>query len=103
MMSSREIRFSPSVSRDLQTAERFYKGESGQQLADDFYAELLAAIQNTAEFPLRNHFDVYSGARRVILKRFPYHFLYDTYGDFIFVFVVRHNKRKENFGLKRKR
>lgn len=100
---SRDIRFSPSVSRDLQSAERYYKAESGEQLADEFYEELLAAVQNAAEFPLRNHFDILSGARRVNLKRFPYHFLYDTYEEFIFIIVVRHNKRRENFGLNRKR
>jgi hypothetical protein len=38
----------------------------------------------------------------VNLERFPYHFLYDTHAEFIFIFVVRHDKRHPSFGLRRK-
>ena len=46
------------------------------------------------------HFDR-SGLRRCNLDRFPYHFLYDIRGEHIRIWVLRHNRRHPDFGLKR--
>jgi len=50
--------------------------------------------------PRRFHFDR-SGLRRCNLERFPYHFLYDIRGEYVRVWVLRHDRRNPDFGLDR--
>ena len=95
-----KVEYHPSVRRDVREALDHYSTES-ERLADDFWNELLAGINEAAANPELHHFDL-CALRRFNLNRFPYHFLYRTGNDRIRVLVLRHDKRHPSFGVKRK-
>ncbi len=95
-----KVHYHPSVRHDVREALAYY-GEDSEQLADDFWGELLACITSVAGHPERQHFDL-CGLRRCNLRRFPYHFLYRTEADHIRILVVRHDKRHPSFGTRRR-
>ncbi len=98
-----EFRVHRRVVLDINEAELFYLAEGGHEVADRFLAELFRAFKEAGEHPAKAHYDVLSRCRRVNLKDFPYHFLYDNYTRYIHIFVVRHDKRHPSFGMRRKR
>lgn len=98
-----DIRYHRRVATDISDAESYYLNEGGPDLADRFVEELFLAFTSAAENPLKAHYDLFARSRRVNLKDFPYHFLYENYADYILVFLVRHNKRHPKFGLRRRR
>jgi plasmid stabilization system protein ParE len=95
-----EVSFHPLVQQDVLEAARKYH-EISPRLAKEFDPELKAAIASAAENPLRFHL-VDRGFRRVNLKRFPYHLLYDVQTQAIRIMVVRHHRRHPEFGLERR-
>ncbi len=94
-----EVRFHRRVQTDLNEILRRYY-EVSPQLGDDFFAEFQIGVGHVTENPRHFHFDR-SGLRRCNLERFPYHFLYDIRGEYIRIWVLRHDRRNPNFGLKR--
>ena len=70
------------------------------QLGEDFFAEFQIGLTKVSENPRFFHFDP-TGLRRCNLERFPYHFLYDIRQNRIRVWVLRHDRRKPEFGLAR--
>lgn len=98
-----EYRVHRRVPLDINEAEIYYLQVSGSDLADRFLTELFEAFQDAADKPTLAHYDVLSRCRRVNLENFPYHFLYDNYSTYIHIFIVRHDKRRPSFGLRRKR
>jgi plasmid stabilization system protein ParE len=94
-----EAKFHRRVQGDLDEILRKYHGVS-HQLGEDFFAEFQIGIKKAVENPRSFHFDR-SGLRRCNLDRFPYHFLYDLRGEYIRIWVLRHNRRNPEFGLKR--
>jgi toxin ParE1/3/4 len=95
-----KVTYHPAVQRDINEALAYYKGIS-EDLADDFWNELLEAIEYSRLSPKSSHF-ADCGLRRKNMVRFPYHFLYEILDGRIRVVVVRHHKRSPSFGLKRK-
>ena len=94
-----EVSFHKRVQSDLdEILKRYYK--VSQQLGDDVFAEFQVGIRKVGQNPRYFHFDR-SGLRRCNLDRFPYHFLYDIRGDHVRIWVLRHNQRNPNLGLKR--
>ena len=71
-----------------------------EQLAIDFWNELLELIDYAKVYPEQHHFDL-SGRRRSNLQRFPYHFLFRVFDNHIRVTVVRHNSRCPSLGSRR--
>jgi plasmid stabilization system protein ParE len=94
-----EARFHRRVQADLDEILRKYY-EVSHQLGDDFFAEFQIGIRKIVENPRFFHFDR-SGLRRCNLDRFPYHFLYDIRGEYVRIWVLRHNRRDPALGLKR--
>lgn len=94
-----EVRFHKRVQVDLSTILKTYYQVS-PQLGDDFYAEFQVGILKALKNPRFFHFDR-SGLRRSNLDRFPYHFLYDIREHYIRIWVLRHNRRDPDLGLKR--
>ena len=95
------IVFNRAVQRDVNQILEYYRREAGDVLADAFFEELLAAIDDAHEHPERHHYAV-QPLRRVNLKRFPYNFIFREIGSDIRVLVVRHHKRHPSFGLRRR-
>jgi len=89
------------VQKDVWSVMKYYEEVSGEQLADEFYEEFMTFAQLATQHPEQFHFDR-SGLRRANLDRFPYHFLYRSRRDGIFILVPRHHHRRPSFGMKRK-
>lgn len=94
-----EFRFHRRVQWDLNRILEEL-GAVSDHLADDFFAEFLAAVEKVRSNPRFFHFDA-SGLRRCNLERFPYHFLYDLRRETIRMWVVRHDRRNPSLGLRR--
>jgi plasmid stabilization system protein ParE len=95
------IRFHPSIYSDVDKVMSYYEKVAGPQLADDFYAEFIAFVQEAAKDP-----DIFNirirDLRRVNLERFPYNFIFRVSDDTIRILVLRHHTRRPSFGLRRK-
>ena len=94
-----EVRFHRRVQKDLNEVLKKYSDIS-IQLGEDFLAEFHIGVSRVAENPRRFHFER-SGLRRCNLERFPYNFLYDIQGEYVRIWVLRHNRRDPEFGLDR--
>ncbi|MCB1231942.1 MAG: type II toxin-antitoxin system RelE/ParE family toxin [Verrucomicrobiae bacterium] len=92
--------YHPRVPSEVRDATAYYEAIS-PRLGDGFWEELTEAIERARAFPELHHFDP-SGLRRCNLKRFPYHFLFQNFADYIRIVVVRHNRRNPNYGLRRR-
>jgi plasmid stabilization system protein ParE len=94
-----KVVYHPAVQRDLNAIIRYYD-EIDPKLADDFWEEFEAFVAIAAEKPTRFHL-AEKGRRRVNLERFPYHFLFRQFSDRIRITVVRHHRRKPQYGSQR--
>ena len=70
-------------------------------IADRFFAEVEALIQNIEISPERFH-PAQRGMRRANLENFPYHFLYRTHAAGTRILVLRHHRRHPFHGIRRK-
>jgi plasmid stabilization system protein ParE len=91
--------YHPQVPREVRDIVGHYEKIS-QKLADDFWEELLCAVDYASKFPERHHFDI-SGRRRSNLTQFPYHFLFRVFPDCVRITVVKHNHRNPRLGTRR--
>jgi plasmid stabilization system protein ParE len=94
------VTYHPSVQRDVNGILKHYDSIS-ENLANEFWEELLVHIEAAAKNPEHFHFADF-GFRRANLKRFPYHFLFRVLPGKIRVLVVRHNRRDPEYGRVRK-
>ena len=90
------------IQRDLKSALDHYDNEGGTKLGDRFFIEVEIALSAIIKNPQGHHFSD-GGLRRVSLKSFPYHFLYEADDEVVWIAVLRHDKRHPNFGLRRKK
>jgi plasmid stabilization system protein ParE len=88
------------VGSDADEIMDYYKQAGHPELAEDFYRELRGFMLDAARRPTRYPF-FKADLRRVNLKRFPYHFLYRFVGDGVRILVVRHHRRRPDYGLER--
>ena len=79
----------------------YYEDVAGQNLANDFYAELKVYFQKAVQSP-ESYTVRKSGLRRVNLVSFPYHFFFRIIEDRVRILVVRHHKRRPKFRLERR-
>ncbi len=95
--------YHPLVRRDLRGILDYYAEEGGEALADRFFETFLRCAKQADEYPTRNH-PVTSGSvfRRAGLTGFPYHFLYRETSYGIRISVLRHDKRRSDFGMRRR-
>jgi len=91
--------FHPKTPAEGRALLEYYESISSK-LGDAFWGELLAALERAKEDPESHHFDS-TGLRRSNLKRFPVHFLFRVKSDRIRITVIRHNKRRPEYGSKR--
>jgi len=95
------LEFHRQVASDISRIMDYYENVAGQQLADEFYAELRSSFQKAVESP-----ETYSSRerdiRRVNLEKFPYHFLFRIVDDRVRILVVRHHRRRPSLSLHRR-
>lgn len=96
----RIIEFHPSVPAEVLEIIAYYEDIS-PRLGNEFRSELEQSLNHAREYPERHHFDP-SGRRRGNLGKFPYHFLFRVFEKCIRVTVVRHNRRSQDYGERRK-
>ena len=88
------------VQSDVNQALERYQSIS-PQLAETLWGELQANFTRIKENPLACHFET-PPFRRANLKRFPYAILYRVFSDHVKIMVIKHVKRRADFGLKRR-
>lgn len=81
------VYYHPKVPKEVREIYEYYCGIS-EELGEDFGNKLITTIDYAAEFPESHHFDLESKRRRSNLKRFPYHFLFRDFEDYIRITVV---------------
>lgn len=93
--------YHPAARVDVRRILAYYTKESGPELAADFFGQLLSSIDEIAVRP--KSFVIFKEhLRRVNLKRFPYHILYEIIDEeAIRILVVKHDHRDPSFGLGR--
>lgn len=94
------LAFHPRVARDLRGIVAYYD-EHSLSAGERFTAEVDAAFDGLLENPARHHF-VDPARRRCNLKNFPYHIIYEVAEDVVHVLVVRHHRRRPDYGMRRK-
>jgi len=97
-----EIVFHKRLHHDLRSALNHYEMEGGPKLGDRFFEEVESALRLIERHPTGHHFSD-GGLRRVALKSFPYHILYEADGLVLWIAVLRHDRRHPSFGLRRRR
>jgi plasmid stabilization system protein ParE len=95
------LEFHRQVASDISQIMDYYEEVAGEQLADEFYAELRSGFEKAAEsaeaYNVRER-----DLRRVNLERFPFHFLFRIVDDRVRILVVRHHRRRPSLGLHRR-
>jgi plasmid stabilization system protein ParE len=94
--------FHKRISHDLRSALDHYEREGGTKLADRFFEEIQHAVDSIERNPEGHHFSD-GGLRRIQLKSFPYNILFEIDGSFLWIAVLRHDRRHPSFGLRRKK
>ena len=87
------------VQSDVNQALDRYESIS-PKLAEALWRELQATFTRIKENPLAGHLGS-PPIRRSNLKRFPYAILYRVFSDHVKIMVIKHVKRRADFGLKR--
>ena len=93
------LELAPTVYSDLLEIMEYYDSAAGSDIAAEFYREFRsraeAATKRQFSFPL------YGKLRRVNLKTFPHHFLFEVIENRIVrILIIRHDRRHPDFGLK---
>lgn len=90
----------PELANDIREVAAHY-AEISERVLAGFWSELDSVLASISRNPRSHHFDS-CGLRRANLQRYPYHLLYEAEGDFIFLVVLRHDRRRPDYGLGRR-
>lgn len=89
----------PKLASDIREVSSHY-AEISDALVSAFWAELDLILASIERNPRSHHYDS-CGLRRVNLRKFPYHLLYEVADHSIFLIVLRHDRRNPVHGLDR--
>jgi plasmid stabilization system protein ParE len=84
------IKILPSARDDLKSIIRYYR-KIDPLLAVQFVKEFEDCMAMVGMFPKASPL-IYSHTRRVVMKNFPYLFLYKTDKTFVYIFAIFHQK-----------
>ena len=92
----------PEVDNDLVDIVEYYSREAGRDLAIEFYWEFRRCADQIGSRP--GSFPLWSDRlRRMNLRRFPFHILFEIFEDSsVQLLVVKHDRRDPSFGTDRK-
>jgi toxin ParE1/3/4 len=85
---------------DIRKAALFYKRQA-RSLGAEFTVEVEHALARVAEHPEIGS-PVRRGARKLLVRRFPYVVIYRVLSDHVLVLAVGHQRRHPDFWLDRK-
>ena len=83
--------FAPQAREEILEATEYYRDRSSQAV-EKFSGDIAGTIDLLLQFPGVGS-PVSRNARRLLLKNFPYQFIYRVEGDDVRVFAVAHLKR----------
>jgi plasmid stabilization system protein ParE len=92
-VSRRRLAFRPGARAELRETRRYYEGQLpglGRRFLADVDAALGYAVEQPEMFPV---VEGSGGARRVLLRRFPYSLVYDVGPDVIVVLACVHHRQ----------
>jgi toxin ParE1/3/4 len=87
--------FVPQAREEVLEATTYYRDRS-RQAAEKFSADVAGAIDLLKQFPGLGS-PSSGNTRRLILRTFPYQFIYRVEGDDIRVYAVAHHKRRPRY------
>ncbi|MGB7070498.1 MAG: type II toxin-antitoxin system RelE/ParE family toxin [Pyrinomonadaceae bacterium] len=91
----------PEVDSDLLKAMEYYEREAHSELALEFYVEFRRCAGEIGRRPA-SFLSASNGLRRMNLRRFPFHILFDILDEStVEIFVVKHDRRDQDFGIDR--
>lgn len=90
----------PLVLVDIAETMQFYEQEGGSKLAVDFFREYEGLLKQILERPL-SFPSLDDVLRLAMFDRFPFHIVFSIETTYIFILVVRHERRHPDFGLDR--
>jgi len=89
------------VQRDMSEILTYYIKEAPASVGDRFFEIFLEIVQKALHFPKAFH-PISEKLRRADIPGFPYHFLYRETANGIRILVLRHDRRRPDYGLKRR-
>ncbi len=96
-----ELEYHPLVQKDLAEILSWYDARS-DSAGNRFFAELEATVDGLLSGRLRGYpLDPFS--MKIQMRCFPYSISYEVIGEVLFVFVVKHQKRRPSVGMRRTR
>lgn len=95
------VEFHPAAFRESNESVRWYRLHAGDPIAQGFKSELSRVIDSVRRFP---HIGppYMASTRRVVLKGYPYLFVYTPQPDSIWVIAVAHCSRKPGYWRRRR-
>jgi plasmid stabilization system protein ParE len=93
------LKYDPAARKDIKAAHAWYSRQSAQA-SDDFYEELLPAIERVHRKP-RQHTPYLYGAMRFVLNQFPFSIVYRELLQEIQIIAVAHAKRRPGYWASR--
>jgi plasmid stabilization system protein ParE len=94
------LTFHRLIQRDLNHVLGYYEEEGGPELSRRFYEEFEAILRRIEQSPRRFHL-VSDVLRRANFPTFPYHLLFREIDNEIRILVLRHHRRRPDYGLAR--
>lgn len=92
---TREIVLTPEAKADVAGAAAWYRERSVRAAEEFLLAVAVAFARIEAQPTAQVVVDAVTGARRVLLRKFPHRVLYLTDGDQPVVFAVMHHRRDD--------
>jgi plasmid stabilization system protein ParE len=89
------VAFASEARDEILEAAAYYRARSSQAL-ERFNADVADAIDLLVQFPGIGS-PISRRARRLLLKNFPYQFVYRVEGDLVRVYAVAHLKRRPRY------
>ena len=94
------VELDSEVYTDLLEILEYYDEDAGGEVASDFYAEFRHYAKAAGERPYS--FPAQEELRRVNLRKFPHHFLFQIMDENILrILTVKHNRRHPSYGADR--
>lgn len=93
------VRLLRAAQQDVRHAARYY-ADQAKRLGVEFVEEVDRALSRLAESPEVGS-SLRGGARRLIVRRFPYVVIYRVVPDHVLVLAVGHQRRHPDFWINR--
>lgn len=91
----KDVRIHEAARREANLATVWYAQRSilvARKFADDLLASFSSAAASPLRYPTYSH-----GARRVVLKRFPYFIVFFDWQDEVYIVAIAHAKRQPGY------